>query len=198
MSFFLDIFNNLIKYNEKEIFITIDTFNNIWFKMKDIFIVLGYNNARKAVQNMKVNENYKTKYKNISLYPSRGTSSYNINKNTIFINESGLYQLLSLSTKPLANKFKDELFTSIMPQIRKNGKYIMDENNKTKLNKINQKLQEIKKDNIDLLNNQRNIIYPKGRALYIIIIIKNNKKYYKIGYTKDLNNRLKVYNTSFR
>ena len=64
--------------------------------MKDIFIVLGYNNARKAVQNMKVNENYKTKYKNISLYPSRGTSSYNINKNTIFINESGLYQLLSI------------------------------------------------------------------------------------------------------
>jgi hypothetical protein len=49
-------------------------------------------------------------------------------------------------------------------------------NNKQKLDIINQKLEEIKKDNIDLLNNQRNIIYPKGRALYIIIIIKNNKK----------------------
>ena len=79
----------------------------------------------------------------------------------------------------------------------KNGKYILDNQSKTKLNKINNKLTKIEHDNKDLLNNQRNIVYPKGHSLYVIIKIIDNKKYYKIGYTKDLNKRLKVYNTSF-
>jgi hypothetical protein len=43
----------------------------------------------------------------------------------------------------------------------------------------------------------RNVIYPIGKSLYIIIKIINKKKYYKIGYTKNLNKRLKVYNTSY-
>ena len=47
------------------------------------------------------------------------------------------------------------------------------------------------------INNQINIVYPKGNALYVITKIHNDKKYFKIGYTKDLNKRLKVYNTIF-
>ncbi len=68
--------------------------------------------------------------------------------------------------------------------------------NKTKLNSINKKLNSIKQTNKSLMNNQRNIKYPIGNALYIIKKKIKTKKYYKIGYTKDLNKRLKVYNTS--
>ena len=122
MSSIIDVFENLLKYNNKEVFIVLDINNEIWFKMKDILKVLDYSNSRKAVQLIKINKDYKLKYKNIPLYPSRGTTILlNIHAKTIFINEAGLYQLLSNSTKPMASKFRDELFTSILPSIRKTG-----------------------------------------------------------------------------
>ena len=128
-------------------------------------------------------------------------SIYKINKdilkpNKIFINESGLYEVLSISTKPLAKIFMDKYFKDIMPTIRKTGSYKLHKSDKTKLDKVNEKLTSIKKSNKSLLNNQRNIVYPNGNAIYVITKIINKKKYYKVGYTKDLNKRLKVYNTS--
>lgn len=65
--------------------------------------------VKKATQNIIINNKYKLKYKYIKGYPSRGTP-LNTQPNAIFINESGLYQLLSNSTKPAASKFRDELF----------------------------------------------------------------------------------------
>ncbi len=122
MSFIINVFDNILKYKDEKIFIVLDIHNNIWLKMKDVFKILGYNNSRKAVQNTKVYDKYKLKYKLIHLYPSRGTNE-RIHASTIFINESGLYQLLTNSTKPIANEFKDELFTNILPSIRETGSY---------------------------------------------------------------------------
>ena len=132
---------------------------------------------------------------------------------TKLINESGLYELLSISTKPLAKLFMNKYFAEIMPTIRRTGKYILDIQDKIKLNKINKKIQSIKnsskkvlnkvreklssikKSNKDLIINQTHIDYPEGNHLYIIKQKTNSKTYYKIGYTKNLNNRIKTYNT---
>ncbi len=119
------------------------------------------------------------------MYPLRGTPS-NAQPSALFIDEAGLYKLLTNSTKELAKKFRDEVFSNILPSIRKTGTYNVE--NKDKLKKLNNEI-------IQLKNNQRNIIYPIGKAIYVIKQNINNKKYYKIGYTKDLNKRLKVYNT---
>lgn len=32
MSVFIDIFNNLLKYNEQEVFIVVDKYNQIWLE----------------------------------------------------------------------------------------------------------------------------------------------------------------------
>jgi prophage antirepressor-like protein len=84
----------------------------------------------------------------------------NFQKTTKFINESGLYELLSISTKPLAKIFMDKYFREIMPKIRKTGKFILDNKNKQKLDIINNKLNVIQHTNKDLINNQRNVVYP--------------------------------------
>jgi hypothetical protein len=47
-SFFLDIWNHLIKINENNIFILFDTDGNIWFGLKDLIKALGY----KSLQNI--------------------------------------------------------------------------------------------------------------------------------------------------
>ena len=55
-------------------------------------------------------------------------------KYTIFIDEAGLYKLLTNSTKELAKKFRDEVFSNILPTIRKTGSYNVV--NKDKLKKF--------------------------------------------------------------
>jgi hypothetical protein len=152
--------------------------------------------SRLVGSEMCIRDRHKKEYYKILTPNGQGVRKF-IKPNKKFINESGLYELLFISTKPLAKVFMDEYFTNIMPEIRKTGKYILDNKSKKKLNKINDKLDKIKNENKELINNQRNIIYPKGKALYVIAKIHNNKKYFKVGYTKDLNKRLKVYNTSF-
>ena len=185
MSIFIDLFNNLLKYNEKEVFIVVDTNNQIWFKLKDIVKLLDYNDHSRTVSRLKLEKNNKKTFSNIKVPSSMAVPS-NFQLTTIFIDEAGLYKLLTNSTKELAKKFRDEVFSNILPTIRKTGTYNVE--NKDKLKKLNNEI-------IQLKNNQRNIIYPKGKAIYVIKQNINNKKYYKIGYTKDLNKRLKVYNT---
>jgi prophage antirepressor-like protein len=174
--------------------IVYDDSNNIWFKFKDILTVLGYSGTLKHYENIKINIKNIIKYKYIKV-PYSTTVPYNMQQTTKFINESGLYELLSISTKPLAKIFMDKYFADIMPSIRKNGKYILDKLSKKNLDKINKKLSSIKRSNKDLLLNMKNIDYPVGNHIYIIKQKNTNKTYYKIGYTKNLNKRIKTYNT---
>ncbi len=200
MSFVINIFDNLLKYNDKNIFIVLDINNNIWFKMSDIFKILGYTNTKKAGQ--KLNKKYKYKLKYIPVYkmkyPSRGTS-LKFNYNTYFINESGLYQLLSNSTKKIASKFRDELFSSILPSIRKTGEYKISKYENNKLKELNNKL-KIKINNLTSENNyyEDKHNYKPTKNSYIYIIRKNigTKKCYKIGYTNNIKERIKSYKTA--
>ena len=68
MSVFIDIFNNLLKYNEKEVFIIVDTNNQIWFKLKDILKLLNYTNLKKALYSSFIDEKNKKTYSNIKVY----------------------------------------------------------------------------------------------------------------------------------
>ena len=48
MNFFLDIFNQLLKINEENILIIFDLDGDIWFALRDVYKVLGYNNINKV------------------------------------------------------------------------------------------------------------------------------------------------------
>jgi prophage antirepressor-like protein len=120
-TFFLDIFNKILKYGEKDISIIFDSNGDIWFGLRDILKVLEYTSLKKTIYN--ISKQYKKKYKDLRGFPRGNPLSKNQQPNKIFINESGLYQILSNSTKPIAKLFMNKYFTEIMPQIRKSGKY---------------------------------------------------------------------------
>ena len=194
-SFFLDIFNKILKINENTVFILFDIDGNIWFGLKDLIKSLGYKSLLN-IYKMKIPKEFITKIENIKV-SSLSRIPYNFQPETKFINEEGLNFILIKSNKNIAKDFIKKYISEIMPEIRKTGKFILDNKSKKKLDKINNRLNNIEHENKDLLNNQRNIVYPEGNALYVILKIINNKKFFKVGYTKDLNKRLNVYNTSF-
>ena len=192
-TFFLDIFNKLLKYGKKQIKIIFDSNGDIWFGLRDVLKVLDYTNLDKAIH--KISKQYKKKYKDLRVCPRGHTLSKNNQPNTIFINESGLYQILSNSTKPIAKLFMNKYFTEIMPQIRKFGKYEVSKEEMKKIKNLNQKIDNYKQE----LSHFEKKDYEKSKNGYFYICeditIYNGKEMrcFKIGYCKDIQQRMSVY-----
>lgn len=87
--------------------------NETYFVGKDVADILGYQNGSRDI-NRHVDEEDKHK---IMLFDG------NQDKETIIINESGLYSLILSSKMPNAKKFKHWVTSEVLPQIRKTGTY---------------------------------------------------------------------------
>ena len=58
-NFYLDVYNKLLTFNDKQIFIVFDIDGEIWFKYSDVLKVLGYVDTKDAIKN--INLVYKKK-----------------------------------------------------------------------------------------------------------------------------------------
>lgn len=85
-----------------------------WFAGRDVADILGYQNGSRDI-NRHVDEEDRHK---VMLFDG------NQDKETIIINESGLYSLILSSKLPNAKKFKKWVTSEVLPSIRKNGGYI--------------------------------------------------------------------------
>lgn len=89
----------------------------VMFVGKDITDILGYTNPSKALADH-VDEEDKLNNDSLSSLGQRGGW---------LINESGLYSLILSSKMPNAKKFKHWVTAEVLPAIRKNGMYAIDE-----------------------------------------------------------------------
>ena len=91
-----------------------------WFKGKVVANALGYINTKLAILDHVENDDKK------KMEELRGIVSlpldYNT-RNTIFINESGLYSLILKSNMPEAKRFQMWITKEVLPSIRKTGSY---------------------------------------------------------------------------
>lgn len=84
-----------------------------WFVGKDVADILGYQNGSRDI-NRHVDEEDRHK---IMLFDG------NQDKETIIINESGLYSLILSSKLATAKRFKHWVTSEVLPQIRRTGSY---------------------------------------------------------------------------
>ena len=85
-----------------------------WFVGKDVADNLGYQNGSRDI-NRHVDEDDRTK---IMVFDGKQ------NKETIIINESGLYSLILSSKLPNARAYKRWVTSEVLPTIRKHGAYL--------------------------------------------------------------------------
>lgn len=88
-----------------------------WFVGKDVANTLGYQNGSRDI-NRHVDEEDRRK---VMIFDG------NQDKETIVINESGLYGLILSSKMPNAKKFKHWVTSEVLPSIRKHGMYAVDD-----------------------------------------------------------------------
>ncbi len=116
----IDIYNNILKYDDTEITVIVDDKNIPWFSAISVATLLGYKNTRQSI------------IKNVTKQDCRSLSDLkqfminipnNMQPHAIYINESGLYSLILNSKKPLAIEFKQWITSEILPSIRNTGSY---------------------------------------------------------------------------
>lgn len=156
---------NELKIFENEQFGEVRTIvirNTPYFVGKDITNILGYQNGSRDL-NRHVDEYDRTKTMVFD-----GTQ----NKETIVINESGLYSLILSSKMPQAKEFKRWVTSEVLPSIRKHGVYATEEllDNPDFLIKALQELKEERE-----LNKKKDQIIGelKPKADYTDTILKN-------------------------
>ena len=109
----------IFKNNNNEFTLTnYGTTDNIYFKAKEVAEFLGYTNSRKAIRDhvWDINKTTTDKGRN-------ETFPHNYQSTTVYINESGLYQLIFASKMDIAQKFQKWVFETVLPSIRQTGSY---------------------------------------------------------------------------
>jgi prophage antirepressor-like protein len=94
-----------------------------WFNAKDAATNLGYKDTTKAIaNNVHVDDR-----KRLNELWGESDSGLTFNeRNSIYINESGLYYLLLSSNKPEAKQMRRWITKEVLPSIRKYGSYIVE------------------------------------------------------------------------
>lgn len=107
--------NNLQIFSNEEFgeIRTVTINNDPYFVGKDVANTLGYQNGSRDI-NRHVDEEDRRK---VMIFDG------NQDKETIIINESGLYSLILSSKMPNAKKFKRWVTSEVLPSIRKTGSY---------------------------------------------------------------------------
>ena len=96
--------------------------DEIWFRAKTVANILKYSNQRKAIIDH-VNSEDKCTLNELKFMGNESLPLVRNTKNTIYINESGLYSLILRSNMDKAKEFKRWVTKEVLPSIRKTGRY---------------------------------------------------------------------------
>jgi prophage antirepressor-like protein len=186
MNTIIDLYNKLLVYNDNNISFIIDKSNIIWFKLADITDILEYKSRKDVIRDI-LDKKYRKHLRDIETIADVDRTQ----PNTVYINESGLYQLVLKSKKKLDKEFKTWLIEDALPKLRNFGYYEIDDKTKNKIKNLNHKISLLTKSNNKLKKNMTKNKYPNGLHFYVL----KDEGMYKIGQTKNLNKRLSTYNT---
>ena len=131
--------------------------NEPWFVGKDVADILGYKETHKAIVRH-IDEDDRTKHPVLS---NGGLQE------TWLINESGLYSLILSSEIPEAKKFKRWVTAEVIPQIRKTGGYVNNDELfiNTYLPYADENTKALFVTNLSMIRKQNEIIALKDRQL---------------------------------
>ncbi|ARF07996.1 BRO-N domain protein [Catovirus CTV1] len=196
----IDIYHRLLKYGNDIVYIAFDDKDlQPYFHANQLCDILDYNNCQATIKNnvdikdtvhlKDIVKNFKVLYKNVQ-------------GNTKFLNEAGLYSLILSSRKDKAKEVRYWITHEVMPSLRKYGEYKLNHKYKKQIDELNKIIYE-QKNKIKILEHNLKVPkYDKGGMVYILRLIndkldfdKNEILYLKFGRTKNMKTRKPNYDT---
>ena len=205
-SLIVDIYQNIININGSDILVLTDNDNKIWFAFRQIIDILDYKNIRKEMKRIEINKKeIITLEQLLDKIPTSNKIDYtnNLQPTLKMISEAGLFILLNKSRKPYAETLKTEIFTKVLPSIRKTGDYKSNKADKLKLKNLTKKLELIQKEQtMKKLTSKKYTDYKNSSGKGFIYVLKvktlrsgKEEHCLKLGYATNLNKRLDTYKT---
>ena len=148
---------NYIKFGNKTMCVIIDDDDASWFNANDTANALGYARPRETIQQM-VDGDEKIYLSEINAKVKIGSQP-----KTIYLNESGLYNLIFQSKMPKAKKFKEWVTKEVLPSIRKYGSYKLKQQYENDLTKVLEDLEFLKKENDTIKKDLKQDRFPEGK-----------------------------------
>jgi prophage antirepressor-like protein len=193
------VYDNIYKFNGSDILLLFDKNNTIWLSYNDVLNSIGYKYNIIQKKRLNMDEKYFNTYEN--LYPQSKLNKINLkNQQPIekMINEAGIYELLRKSQKPLAEQLSKTLFTEVLPELRKKGKYVLNTTERKNMSKLTRKIKLYQKEL--KRTTKQSYLDKTGNGFIYILKVKTihngvEKKCHKIGYTANLEKRLATYKT---
>ena len=199
-SLITNIYDNILKFNNIDIIILFDESHNIWLSYNNVLNSINYKDPKTQKKRFNLDNKYFDTYENLYKKSKLNKTNITIQPATKMINESGLYLLLSKSSKKIAKDLMEKLFIDILPSLRKTGKFNLNTNEKQNMLKLTKKLQSIKKE--QSIKNTTTKKYTNTTEKGFIYVLKakslksgKNKDCLKLGYATNLNQRLETYKT---
>ena len=115
----------IVEFKNEALNATINTIkvgDTIYFRGKDVSTVLGYSDPDQTLRK-NVDIEYKSKLADLVIRPVCETGLTYNEKQTIYITEPGMYQLIFKSKKAEAKLFTKWVVEEVLPSIRKTGEY---------------------------------------------------------------------------
>jgi prophage antirepressor-like protein len=133
-----NVVGHLLSYKGNNISTFVDSSGETWWKSSDIMKILGYKDYDKVVRKNVSSENKNTLGYFKKICPSKlaGQEFLHIDKNAIYVNTSGFFELLDGSGKKEAKEFKHWVNNVVLPTINKTGKYELYEKKKLVINNV--------------------------------------------------------------
>ena len=126
---YISIDGHVLSYNGYDVTVFTDEKNEMWWKAITIVKIIGYvaSSSDKMVRNY-ISDCNKINYGELLDNNPSKNSGLKISKNdakSVYINTSGIFELLGKSKKKEAKKFQFWLYNDVLPTINKTGKYNM-------------------------------------------------------------------------
>ena len=194
----IDIINYVLKYDSNELSYTIDINQTIWFRFRDICNFLKITDHKQVLE--KIEKEERIHYRDLQIYDKKTQHGL-----TVYITESGLYAYLLRSTTPIAKDFQKWLIKDVLPQIRKQGVYELNQKLLSEIKKMEDIINALKEENVKLLNDLKDDKYIGGEGQYMYAhIVKDkfvskvieNYHLYKVGFYSNEKSRSGVINTT--
>ena len=111
------IISKMFTYEEADVLVFGDENKKVWYKGKDVATILEYVNTKAALIN-NVSKKYKKTYQDLRV---SGNDPLKLHPKTIFINNSGLFQLISRSKKITAVELWEFITEEVLPELFTTG-----------------------------------------------------------------------------
>ena len=163
-------------YNSIPVRIVTDENEETWFAGVDVCNILGYADPHQKIKSLDEDE-----YKLDRIRDGQGKQ-----KETLTVNEFGLYSLILSSTKPESKAFKRWVTHEVLPSIRKAGKYTTEDekNHELHLQAIANEIQDLK-DKKDEHQKKVNDIKKdiENKTMEMLSLIKRDKSQLRIQFS---------------